>query len=400
MKSWKSNYTAILIAETLAIGGFSLSMPVIPLFLEEDIGVRDPQTLKLWVGLIQALPAVTLAVFAPIWGHLADVFSRRMMLLRAMFGGAVIVSLMYFVRSPWQLLILRTIQGCFTGTIAAATVLTAGIVPGPQLAFALGLLQTGVAVGNSLGPLIGGVLSDFFGHRVAFLSTGGALACAGIIVLKGVADDAHPPLAEKGKKFRFLPDMKPILESPLLITLMTASCTIQAANSIAAPMLPLFLKQLALQSAETPQYIGSATGLVLGIGAGCTAVAAVLVGRYAGGFGYWKTLLFCLFAGAIFTVPQAFATSMVQLAVFRGIASFFIGGASPVLNAIIAVSADKAHQGSVYGFNSSVSSAGGALGPMIGSTVAMLNYRAVFLASAAMLALAGYGALRRKQRLS
>ncbi|MDR2534422.1 MAG: MFS transporter [Treponema sp.] len=397
MKSWKANYTAILIAETMAIGGFSLSMPVIPLFLEEDIGIHDPQTLKIWVGAVQSLPAITLAIFAPIWGHLADIFSRRMMLLRAMFGGALIVSLMFFVQSPWQLLVLRSIQGCFTGTVAAATVLTAGIAPVSHVALALGLLQTGVAVGNSIGPLIGGVIADFFGHRVAFLSTGAVLALAGCIVLKGVEDDVQPQ-PEKGKKLRFLPDIKPILNAPVLIILMTATFTIQAANSIAAPMLPLFLKELALQGGQV-QYIGSSTGLVLGIGAASTAIAAVLVGKYSAGFGYWKTLIGCLFAGAVFTIPQAFVSNMPQLVLFRGIASFFIGGASPVLNAIIAVSIDKEHQGSVYGFNASVSSAGGALGPMIGSAVAMLNYRAVFLAAAGLLGLAGYGTLHRRRQM-
>lgn len=400
MKSWKSNYCAILIAETMAIGGFALSMPVIPLFLEEDIGIQDPQRLKLWVGIIQSLPAVTLAIFAPIWGHLADVYSRRMMLLRAMFGGAIIVSLMYFVRSPWQLLILRSIQGCFTGTVAAATVLTAGIAPAAQVAFALGLLQTGIALGNSIGPFMGGFISDFLGHRIAFLSTGVVLALAGVIVLKWVEDDVQPHHPHPGKGFHFIPDVGPILNSPVLITLMLATFTIQAANTIAAPMLPLFLKELASQGlTEGPAYIGASTGLVLGVGAASTALAAVLVGKYSAGFGYWKTLICCLCAGAIFTVPQTFVSNMVQLALFRAIASFFIGGASPVLNAIIAINTEKAHQGSVYGFNASVSSAGGALGPMIGSAVAMLNYRAVFLATAMLLGIASYGTFHRKQKI-
>jgi DHA1 family multidrug resistance protein-like MFS transporter len=399
MKSWKSNYLAILIAETMAIAGFALSLPVIPLFLEEDIGIQEPQRLKIWVGAIQSLSAITLAIFAPIWGHLADVYSRRMMLLRAMFGGAIIVSLMGFVQSPWQLLILRSVQGCFTGTIAAATVLTAGIAPGARVALALGLLQTGVAIGNSIGPLIGGVISDFLGHRVAFVSTGIVLALAGLMVLKGVEDDARPFHPAKGAKFRFLPDMGPILGSPVLITLMVATFTVQAANTIIAPMLPLFLKTLAIQEvAEGPRYIGSATGLVLGIGAASTALAAVLVGNYSPRFGYWKTLIACLSLGAVCTIPQTFVSNMVQLTIFRAIASFFIGGTSPVLNAIIAVNTEKEHQGSVFGFNSSVSSAGGALGPLIGSAVAMLNYRAVFLATAGILGLASYGTFRQRQK--
>ena len=100
MKSWRTSFIALLLAETLAMIGFGLSMPIIPLFLEEDIGITDPVQLRMWVGLIQSASAITLAIFAPIWGHLADVFSRRAMLLRAMFGGAAIISLMAFATTP------------------------------------------------------------------------------------------------------------------------------------------------------------------------------------------------------------------------------------------------------------------------------------------------------------
>ncbi|MDR1024319.1 MAG: MFS transporter [Treponema sp.] len=408
-KSWKANYTAILIAETLAMAGFALSMPVIPLFLEEDIGVRDPQTLKLWVGVIQSVAAVFLAIFAPIWGHLADIYSRRMMLLRALFGGAIVISLMVFVQAPWQLLILRALQGCLTGTIAAATVMTAALVPAARVALALGLLQTGIAIGNSVGPLIGGVLSDFLGHRIAFLSTGLVLASAGLIILKGVEDDGRLPRAEeekappegKGrKKLSFLPDIRPIINSPVLIILMFVTFTTQAANTTISPMLPLFLKELAAKGMNgNLQYVGSATGVVLGAGAASTALAAVLVGKYSTRFGYWRTLIFCLCAGTICIVPQAFVSNMIQLTIFRAMSSFFLGGTAPVLNAIIAVSAEKKTQGSVYGFNSSISSAGGALGPMIGSAAAMINYRAVFLTTALILGLSSWGTIRRQRKL-
>ncbi|MDR2257791.1 MAG: MFS transporter [Treponema sp.] len=394
-KSWKSNFFALLVAETLAIMGFAISMPVVPLFLIEDIGIEDPVKLKLWVGLIQSSAAIALAVLAPIWGHLADIYSRRMMLLRAMFGGAVVVSLISLVQSPWQLLILRTVQGCLTGTVAAATVLTAGITPAARIAFALGLLQTGIATGNTIGPLVGGVLSDFLGHRAAFLCTGLVLALAGFIVFKGVQDDKRAAGTYKGGRRRIMPDVKPILASPTLITLLIVSFSIQAANTIAEPMLPLFLRSLA----EKARYIGSSTGIVLGAGAASAALAAVLVGRYATGLGYWKTLIFCLSAGAILTLPQTFVSNVIQLTVFRAMASFFVGGAIPVLNALLAANTDKDHQGSVYGFNSSVASAGGALGPVIGSAIAMASYRAVFLGTALLLGLSAAGTLRRRQRL-
>ncbi|MDR2842231.1 MAG: MFS transporter, partial [Spirochaetaceae bacterium] len=188
-KSWKTNYGAVLIAETFAMIGFSCSMPVIPLFLGGEIGIKNEEELKLWNGAIQSCSAVALAVFAPIWGKLADNYSRRAMLMRAMFAGSIFVSLISFARRPWQILVLRTIQGSLTGTISAATVLTVGIVPVSSLAIALGMLQTGIAAGNTIGPLIGGVITDFLGHRAAFLATGIFLFSAGLIVTFGVHED-------------------------------------------------------------------------------------------------------------------------------------------------------------------------------------------------------------------
>jgi DHA1 family multidrug resistance protein-like MFS transporter len=261
--------------------GFAVSMPIVPLFLEYDLNVMDPEKLKMWVGVIQATAAVTMAVVSPIWGNLADVFSRRTMLMRAMFGGAVVMSLIGLAQSPAQLLILRTLQGCLTGTIAAATALASGITPEASMALTLGLLQTGVAVGNALGPLIGGVIADALGYRIAFFFTGVMLAAGGVIILFFVEDDKRPPkpaLPGEKKKISLFPDTHDILSSAVLMTLLIVSFSIQAANTIAAPMLALIVEELqkvgmqAAGVAGSPKFAASATGIIMGVGAAFTAL--------------------------------------------------------------------------------------------------------------------------------
>ena len=70
-----------------------------------------------------------MAIFSPIWGGLADRYGRKLMVERAMFGGAVLMGAMGFVQNVQQLVILLTLQGCLTGTIAAATTLVASSIP-------------------------------------------------------------------------------------------------------------------------------------------------------------------------------------------------------------------------------------------------------------------------------
>ncbi|MDR2864324.1 MAG: MFS transporter [Spirochaetaceae bacterium] len=409
-KSWKTNYTALLLAETLAITGFAVSMPVIPLYLKDDIGLSDPNTLKIWTGVIQSTSAVMLAIFSPIWGHIADLYSKRAMLLRAMGGGMIVVSAMSFVANPWQLLVLRGIQGALTGTAAAAIVLVTGIVPQASIPLALGLLQTGIAVGNSLGPLIGGLVSDFLGRRIAFLCTGFILLCAFIIVACFVHDEEKireeelsldndgkyikkkTTLSARAKKF--IPNLGPILSSTSLLSLIVVAFAIQVANNTANPILPLFINQIS----QGTRFLGSSTGIVLGAGAAATAIAAIISGKFAGKIGYWKTLCFCLAAACVAIIPQAFSQNIYQLCVIHIAASFFIGGAVPVMQVLISESTERRHQGSVFGWTSSASMLGGALGPMIGSAAAMISYHAVFPITSLILGLASLGLFLRRRK--
>jgi DHA1 family multidrug resistance protein-like MFS transporter len=179
--------------------------------------------------------------------------------------------------------------------------------------------------------------------------------------------------------------------------MMLVTFAAQSGNTVTTPMLPLFLKSL-VNTVSGPVYVGSYTGIVLGVGAAFTALAAIVVGKYAARLGYWQTLIFCLCAAAVFTVPQTFVTNMHQLTILRAFSCFFFGGAMPVINAIIAITADKKHQGTAYGINASVSSAGNALGPMIGSAAAMLSYRAIFLVSAFIFSFSAWEAARRRKK--
>jgi len=47
--NWQKSLYAIFAAETIAIAGFSVSMPLLPFFMQE-LGVTDPTGIKLWVG--------------------------------------------------------------------------------------------------------------------------------------------------------------------------------------------------------------------------------------------------------------------------------------------------------------------------------------------------------------
>jgi MFS transporter, DHA1 family, multidrug resistance protein len=384
-RRWKRTLYAIWAAELLAVAGFLTSTPIIPLFLQ-DLGVNDPRRLSFLTGLMQALPSLSLVFFTPFWGSLADSYGRKPMLLRAMFGGAIVMILQGLVRSPWQLLVLRTLQGCITGTIAAATIMVASLAPREKVGSSLGLLQMAVFLGGSLGPLVGGVLADLFGRRVNFFATAFLLLAAGIIVARFAEDDFTPPANRKSVFRSMLPDFRPLASSRALLALMAVIAADQVAGSILNPFLPLVIQKLTTSSA----LVGSTTGVILGLGAVSSALAAFGVGRISYRVGYRRTLIICMVGAAIFMIPQAFARTPLQLLLLRIASCFFVGGNLPAANALIAQRAEQGKQGGIYGISSSIASGSNALGPVIGASIAMsAGFTAVFLATAAVLAAAG-----------
>lgn len=385
--SWKRTLYSVWVGEVLAIAGFGTSTPIIPFFLG-DLGITDPQTVKLYTGLLQSLPAISMMVMAPIWGSLADQYGRKPMLLRAMFGGAGILLLQGLVKDPGQLLLLRTLQGMLTGTVGAATVLVASVSPEEERGYSLGLLQMSIFLGNSLGPLFGGYISDAFGHRINFFATSLLLLSGGIIVSLFATDDFTAPAERKSFAKSLIPDFSPLRgeHGKALWTLLAIVAADQIAGSITSPFLPLFIKTIT----QEPARIASNTGLVIAAGAISSSVAAVLIGKISYRLGYRRTLMFCMGGAALFYLPQAFSRSVFQLLIFRLMSSFFIGGNMPSVNALIAVNTPREKQGSMYGLRSSVASAGGAIGPAIGSALAIgFGYGSVFIATGTVLAIAG-----------
>ncbi len=381
MSNWKKSFYAIFAAEILALIGFTAPIPITPFFIR-DLGVTDPAGLNLWVGACATAPAISMFLFAPLWGQLADFYGKRLMLLRAMIGGAVIIALMGAASRPWQILVLRGLQGALTGTVSAATVLAATISPREQLGYTLGMLQTGIYAGASVGPAFGGLLSDFFGHRVAFFVPAVFLLAAALVVMRFVNEDTAG-FAPPGSFVKsVIPDFSPLAQTPGLTVLLLVSGGLQIAMSTVAPILPLFIQSISPQATK----VGSMTGLILGGSAVAAAFSAAGLGRVSYRIGYERLLAFCLTGAVLAFLPQAFVRNPLQLLILRVLGGVMVGGSEPSINAMIAMRGDKRRQGMIFGLNTSMNSAGAAVGPMIGAvSSAGFGYASAFYAGTVVL---------------
>ena len=285
---WKRNLAVLWFGELIAISGFSVVMPFLPYYVQE-LGITGTSQVAYWSGLLISAQGITMAIIAPIWGGLADRYGRKIMVARAMFGGAVIISLMGFVGNVYQLIILRAIQGLLTGTVPAATTLVASSAPPERRGFALGLLQMAIYLGGSVGPLIGGLIADTMGYRPTFWVTGALLFTAGVLVTALVRENFVPPEKSEAERPPLWEGWLLVLRTRGLMIVLSLRVMMRMAVRVVGPVLPLFIQEIAAPDAK----IASLTGTISGFASAASAIGAVLLGRLTDKIGPRRVLITC-----------------------------------------------------------------------------------------------------------
>jgi len=183
VRRWRTTLYVAWIAQAVSTMGFTFVLPFLPLYLRE-LGIADGESVVMWAGLLVAATPVTMAIFSPIWGALADRYGRKIMVERAMFGGAVLLALMGLVQNVHQLLALRLLQGAVTGTVTALVALVSTTSPPQKSGYSQGMMRMAFFCGVAVGPIVGGAVSDSFGYRFSFLVAGVLIFAGGLLVLR------------------------------------------------------------------------------------------------------------------------------------------------------------------------------------------------------------------------
>ncbi|HZC79931.1 MAG TPA: MFS transporter, partial [Ktedonobacterales bacterium] len=329
--SWRTSLTVVCVAQATAMLAFGFVLPFLPLYLRE-IGVTPDSAVVFWSGALVTSTGISLAIFSPIWGALADRHGRKVMVLRSLLVGGVIIALMGLVQNVGQFLVLRILQGVFTGTIAASTALVASIVPRDRIAASMGQLQTSVYVGIAAGPVLGGLIAQAVGIRGTFFVAGAMLFAAGLLVWQFVHEHFTPPSLTR--RPAFFKTLGIGLRSRTLLPLMVTLLVVQLGTAIVLPILPLYVERLSSATDPVKLY----AGLSYGATAVFSALAAVSYSRLVDRNGYRRILIYACFGAAVFYLPQAFAQNIGEFLLLRAGLGIFFGVLIPATNAIVALS--------------------------------------------------------------
>lgn len=395
---WKVQMVMIWASQALSLMGFSFSLAFAPYFIQEDLGVGIGQGLEMWVALFTSSTAVTMALAAPVWGWLADRHGKRIMLLRANFGGAACMSLMAMVTSPGVLIALRSVQGLLTGTMTAAQTYLSASVPSDKRGLAMGGLSAAVYSGTMGGAFFGGLVAKAVGYRWAFGVSGVVLLLSGLLVLLGTAEpaDVMPRKAEPqegGKEARW---RVPGLVWGVLGLVLAVSL----ARQFDLSFLPLLVQDI---HGKLDADVALWNGLVNACGSVAGLLAGVLTGWLADRMRPFALMIAGSLMAAVFSGSQMGVDSFGVLFPVRFFTIFGAGTLEPALNAWIARNVAEGRQGVVFGLSSTARSVGWSIGPLLAGVVATWQLRAVFGVSCGayiLLAIACALMLRRSRAVS
>lgn len=148
--------------------GIGLIMPVTPDLIRELLNA-DLSDAALWGGALSASFAVMQFLFGATIGGMSDRFGRRPVLLVSLFIVGIDYVIMGLTQSIWIMLLGRVIGGIASATHSTANAYMADISAPDKKAANFGMIGAAFGVGFVLGPMLGGLLSEF-GSRMPFFA--------------------------------------------------------------------------------------------------------------------------------------------------------------------------------------------------------------------------------------
>lgn len=372
MLQWKKNLYISWVTQILSLTGFGFMMPFIPLYIQQ-LGVTADDKLRFWVGLLNSVPSLAMGVMAPIWGVLSDNLGRKLMILRAMISGTIIVGCMALATNVETVLVLRIAQGLLTGTITAAATLVAAGTPQHKMSSALGLLSSATFIGFSFGPFIGGVTAEVFGFRVSFLIGSSIIFCGFILVLIFLREPKSQIETKQAQRGRF--SLGLLFSAPFNILFVVIFME-RFSRMLPQTFIPLFVQQLR----ATPKGVSAITGII-SAGAGlATALAGLILARLGDKHDKGRLLSVFFTAAAAAALPIFLKENLAWFTIFYLISIFFAGAINPLLQSQLSMMTHPDNRGAILGLQTSAGSVGWFLSPLAGSAIAIyLDLKYIFL---------------------
>jgi MFS transporter, DHA1 family, multidrug resistance protein len=343
---WQRNLIVLWFAQFIAMIGMSSVLPFLPLYVRE-LGV-PAEDAAFWSGIINAAPFAMSSLLTPVWGALGDKYGQKTMVIRAVIGLGVTVTLMGLAPNVWVLLVLRLLQGAASGFIAANNAFVSTHTPTEHAGVALSTLQTSVAGGMVVGPLVGGAISDAIGMHDVFFVVGGLCAVSSYVLWRRLVEERVAP---SKRPPRVLRNMRIVIRDPALRRLLLTLFIVQTSLMLTAPIYPYYIAELGAPAA----LLSSITGTIVSIVGVMSVISSPWWGARSDRLGFRPTMM----------AAQSIVPSYHWLFPIRAVMGIATGALQPLVYSQLTRLAPMGRKGGIMGMASSATLAGNLTGPLL-----------------------------------
>jgi DHA1 family tetracycline resistance protein-like MFS transporter len=336
--------------------GFSLILPLLPYY------AKTFQANSFVTGILVASYAVAQLIGAPLLGRLSDRFGRRPILLVSVFGTFLGFLLLGFATTLWMLFASRIIDGLTGGNLSIAQAYITDVTDAKSRSQGLGLIGAAFGVGFIIGPVAGGVLSQW-GYAVpAFVAA--ALSLINLVLIYAWLPESLTPEmreASQGKRpavtfNALLVALKRPFSGSLLITRFFFGLAFATLQTIFSLYALLKFNLDARQTGFVLAYVGVLSVITQGF----------LVGRIANKVRDDILILVCVGVMSVTLLGWGFAPSLPILLLIMAPNSMAGGILNTMLSSTLTKSVAPQEIGGILGLSASVESSTRIIAPTAG----------------------------------
>ena len=369
-------YTAASFGETIFWGQMAAFTP---LFLR-DLGVAAGEVPRL-VGIVAAITGAAGIPFLPLWGALADRFSRQPLIVRSFVAYLLAGTVAALAGNVWVFVLGRSLMSLSLGNSGLMLTTLAERTPTNRHGLAFAVMNSAGPSGAFLGPLLGGPVVDHWGFRALLLINLVVMVVIVLALTFGYSDayrgrSRAPILRMAGESVRIT------FGTPRLRSLFAALFLLFAGWMLAFNYLPVVVSSL--YHGDNP---ASAIGLVLGGGGLVSLILSPALGWLADRRGHWRILLLGAGLETMLWLVPFWTRDLLRFGVAWAVLSGLAAAVFSISFNVLAGSAAAEVRGRVMSFAYLPVNLGFFLGPALGSRLVELGLFAIFPAAFVLTAL-------------
>ena len=188
------------------------------------------------------------------------------------------------------------------------------------------------------------------------------------------------------------------LKNPkLVLSLFVTTLIIQVATGSIAPILMLYVRELA----GNVSNVAFISGMIASVPGVAALLSAPRLGKLGDRIGPEKILITALIFSVLLLIPMSYVQTPLQLGILRFLLGAADGALLPAVQTLLVYNSSNQIAGRIFSYNQSFRDIGNVTGPLMGAAIsANYGFRAVFLVTAGVVlfnAVYSWNSLRRRR---